>query len=318
MKRLVGMMLVVAALLLPNVAGAGVASKTVQEAVEFASKKFVKEAAEEGVERLSARMMQLAAKHGDDVVAAALKRVGPRVGRIAGEAGEHGGVALKLLAKHGDDAIRIAARPKALGLIARLGDDVAEPLIRHGDIGEKMIERFGADGAEALGKLSEQNVRRLAMLAEDQGAKVTPGLVKLFAKHGNADTLADYVWRNKGTIFFGATLATFVAAPEPFLNAAENVTTKSLDVAETVATETLHSAVAPIVTEAASQFPWGSTILIGMVVGMAIVIERIGAAKVIKSGWAMAADKLKGLRMKPLPQITPKPKENDNHDPEIR
>ncbi len=313
MNRQFGMLLVIAALLLPNVAGAGVGNKVVRETAELLMRRGGKEVAEETVETLAKKMSALAARHGDDLVTAAFTKVGPRAGRIAGEAGEESaGAVLRLLSRHGDDAMRVASRPKALRLLAKLGDDVAEPLIRHGEIGETLIKeaiRSRRQGRGTRGELSQQNVRRLAMLVQDQGEKVTPGLVKLFAKLGHADTLADYLWRNKGTIFFGAALATFVSSPEPFLNAAETVTTKTLDSAETVATETLHSAVTPIVSEAASQFPWGVTIVIGLLVGGAVVVERIGTAKVIKSGLAMAAAKLKEFRIKPnFSQITPKPK----------
>ena len=302
---------VVALLLAADVCRADVASKVVQETAEFLLRSGGQKIAGETAETLTRKMTTLAARHGDDVVVKAFSRVGPRAATVVREAGEHSGVALRLLGKHGDDALRVAARPKALGLVARLGDDVAAPLIRHGKVGEELIERFGTDGAQALGKLSEQNVRRLAMLVQDHGDKVTPALVEMFARHGHADTLAEYVWRNKGALFVGGTLAAFVAQPEPFLNAAETVTTKAVDAAGTVAGKTLESAIQPITTEAASQFPWGPAILIGLFLGGAIVIERIGLSKVIKSGVAIAAAKLKDLRMKPLPRVTPKGKEEN-------
>ncbi len=281
---------VAAVLLATGVVRADVASKLFQETAELLIRRGGKELAGESVETLAKKMTALAGRHSDDIVAAAFKRVGPRAARIASEAGEHSGVALKLLAR-GDDAIRIASRPKALQLVARIGDDAIEPLIRHGDIGERLIEKFGSDGAEALGRLSEQNVRRLAMLVQEQGDKVTPGLVQMFAKDGSADVLAEYVWRHKGALFVGGSLAAFVAQPEPFLNAAENVTTRTLD-----------AAVQPVVTEAARQFPWGLTMVIGLFAGGAIVIERIGIAKVLKSGIAVAT-KLRKVRSKPLPRI---------------
>src|SRR5579862_4146397 len=168
MKRHIGIVVLLIASVEPGVASAGVGSKVIKETAELLVRKGGKEVAEETVETLARKMTQLAARHGDDLVATAFKRVGPRAARIAGEAGEHGSVALRLLSRHGDDAVRIATRPKALQLAAKFGDDVAEPLIRHGKIGEELIERFGADGAKALGKLSEQNARRLAMLVQEQ------------------------------------------------------------------------------------------------------------------------------------------------------
>ena len=51
---------------------------------------------------MAGKMTRLAASHGDEVVVGAFKKVGPRAGRVASEAGEHGGIALKIMAKHGD------------------------------------------------------------------------------------------------------------------------------------------------------------------------------------------------------------------------
>jgi hypothetical protein len=298
--RNVLVIVVVAWALAPGLALAGVGSKLVQETAEFLIRRGGREVAGETVETLTRKMTSLAGRHSDDLVAAAFKRVGPRAAHIASEAGEHSGVALRLLSTHGDDAIRLAARPKALKLIATLGDDVAAPLIRHGEVGERLIEKFGSDGAEALGKLSDQNIRRLAMLVQEQGDKVSPGLVQMFAKDGSADVLAEYVWRHKGALFVGGTLAAFVASPDRFLDTAESVATKTLD-----------AAVQPIVTEAARQFPWGLTMVIGLFVGGAIVIERIGVAKVLKSGLAIAA-KLREVRSKSTSQFNPRLKENND------
>jgi hypothetical protein len=294
--------IVVAWVMAPGIVLAGVGSKLVQETAEFLIRRGGREVAGETVETLAKKMTAVAGRHSDDVVAAAFKRVGPRAARIASEAGdESAGTVLRLLSRHGDDAIRVASRPKALKLIAKFGDDVAEPLIRHGEVGERLIEKFGGDGAEALGRLSEQNIRRLAILLQEQGDKVTPGLVQLFAKNGHADTLAEYVWRNKGALFVGGTLAAFIAQPEPFLNVAENITTK-----------TLESTVQPIVTEAASQFSWGPMMVIGLLLGGAIVIERIGAAKVIKSGLSIVAARTKEVTSKPVLRFIARPKENGN------
>ncbi len=219
MKYLVEVQVVLTALLAPTVASAGVGNKLIRETAEMLMRRGGKKAVGETVETLAKKMSSLAARHGDDLVTAAFKRVGPRAGRIASEAGEHSGVALKLLAARGDDALRIASRPKSLQLAAKFGDGVMDPLIRHGDIGEKLIEKFGADGAEALGKLSEKNVRRLAILVQEQGDKVTPGLVRAFAKNGSADTIAEFVWKRKGSLFVGTALATFVANPDAYLHA---------------------------------------------------------------------------------------------------
>lgn len=270
MRHLPLIMLIAVSTLVPSVASADIRTKAIREAAELLIRRGGKEVAEETVETLASKMTGLAARHGDDVVAAAFRKVGPQAARVASEAGEHSGTALRLLGKHGDDALRLASRPKALQLAAKFGDDVADPLIRHGQIGEELVEKFGSEGAAALGRLSPQSGRRLAMLVQEHGEKVTPGLVSVFAKHGSADVIADFVWRNKGSLFIGGAMAAFLAAPEPFMNAAETVASKALD-----------SAVQPVVAEAASQFPWGVVAIIGLGAGAALVFYKFGLSRLV-------------------------------------
>jgi len=291
--------IVVVALLAPTVANASVASKVVGETAEFLMRQGGKKVVGESVETLVRKMSGLAARHGDDLVAAAFRRVGPRAARIASEAGEEGGgVALKWLARHGDDAVRVASRPKALQLAAKFGDDIAEPLIRHGEVGEKLIEKFGAEGAEALGKLSQKNGRRLAMLVEEQGEKVTPDLVRVFAKHGSADTVADWVWRRKGSLFVGAALATFVNNPNAYLDAAESVSSKTLD----AAVKPLAEMPKAVAAEAAANTNW-------TMVGVCMI------AVLVLAGWHWSgriwtvARAIKGERP---PENEPRPRSRDN------
>jgi hypothetical protein len=226
MFRMVSLCVCIALLLAASPAQAGVMTKTMREAVEFAAKKFGREVAEEGAERMAGKMMRLAARHGDDVVATALKKVGPRAGKIATEAGEHGGVALRLLAKHGDDAIPVVTRAAALKAVAHYGDDAARALLKHGQIGETLVERLGKEGVEALAKVTPRNGRRLAMMAAKDGLK--PELVSVVTRYG--DEACEFIWRNKGALAVGATLTAFVASPEPFLNGTQKLATAVGDV----------------------------------------------------------------------------------------
>lgn len=203
-----------------NSAEAGVASRAIREAVEFAGRKFGKEVAEEGAERLATKMAQLAAKHGDDVVVAAFKKVGPRAGRIVSEAGEHGNIALRLLATHGDDALPIVAKATTLKAVAHYGDDAATAILKHGNVGEELIERFAHEGAETLAKVTPQNGRRLAMLAAE--GQLKPELLSVVTRYG--DEACDFVWRNKGALAIGTALTAFVAAPNEFLDGTQKLT----------------------------------------------------------------------------------------------
>ncbi|HWB14098.1 MAG TPA: hypothetical protein VG826_33035 [Pirellulales bacterium] len=199
---------------------AGVASKAIQETLEVVAKKFGKEAVEEGAEKLTAKLVRLGSRYGDDIVGAAVKKVGPRAARLAGDAGEHADVALRLLGRFGDDAAPLVTRAASLKAVARFGDDAAAALLKHGTVGEEVVERFAKEGVEALAKVTPQNGRRLAMLAKE-GA-LEPELVSVVARWGDAG--CDFIWRNKGALAVGTTLATFLASPGEFLDGTRSLT----------------------------------------------------------------------------------------------
>lgn len=228
---------------------AGVVSKAIQEAVEFTTRKFSKEVAEEGVERLATKMSALAAKHSDEVVAQAFKRVGPRAGKLVTEAGEHGDDVLRLLARHGDAAIPLATRKTSLSLVRQFGEEAGEACVKHGTIAEPIIGQFGAAGATALTKVSDRSARQLAMLAQEGTLK--PEMIDVVIRHG--DKACAFLWKNKGTIAGGAALASFLANPEPYLDSAESLASKTLDVT-----------VKPLATEAASRINWTLIVLVAM------------------------------------------------------
>lgn len=246
-------------------AEAGVRSKAVQEALEYVGKRFGKEVAEEGVERLSSRMLRLAAQHGDDVVATAFKRVGPRAGRIAGEAGEHGSIALRLLAKHGDDALPLVMKGTALKAVARYGDDATTAILKHGSVGEQLVEKFAREGAEALTKVSPQNGRRLAMMAAE--GQLKPELMTVVTRYG--DQACEFIWRNKGALAAGAVLTTFVASPEPYLEGTQQLVST---VAE-AAVKPLAEVPRVVASEAAANINW-TAIVIGVMVAAGIAVWR--------------------------------------------
>lgn len=230
-----------------STAQAGVVSKAIQEAVEFTTRKFSREVAEEGAERLAAKMSSLAARHSDEVVVQAFKRVGPRAGKLVSEAGEHGDDVLRLLARHGDAAIPLATRKTSLGLVRQFGEEAGEACVKHGTIAEPIIEQFGTAGAKALTKVSDRSARQLAMLAQEGTLK--PELIDVVIRHG--DKACAFLWKNKRAIAGGTVLASFLANPEPYLDSAETLAAKTLDVT-----------VKPLTTEAASKINWTAIVLL--------------------------------------------------------
>ena len=208
----------------PAVAHAGITSKAAKEAAEFVLRKFGKEAEEQGLQSLTRKIETLGLKYGDDAVTA-VKKVGPRTFRYVDEAGENGLQSIKLLARYGDDAVWVVGKKNRLALFTKYGDDAAEAMMKQGQIAEPLIESMGKPAASVLKTVSTQNGRRLAMMADDGSlAKIgqTDKLLSVIGKYG--DRGMDFVWRNKGTLAVAATLAAFLANPEPFIDGTVDLT----------------------------------------------------------------------------------------------
>jgi hypothetical protein len=238
-------------------ASASVGSKVVQEAIEYTVKKFAKEAATEGIETLGAKMAKLAAKHGDELVSAAFRKVGPRASKVVIEAGEHGGLALKLLGQHGDKALSLTLRKTSLEAVGRYGDNAITAIMKHGSLGDNLIGAFGREGAEALARVSPQNGRRLAMLAGEGALKQE--LVDVVAKHG--DRACEFIWKNKGALAVGAGLATFVASPDAYLDG----TQKLVSIVAETAVKPLAAVPAAVAGEAAKNINWNLMVVLASV-----------------------------------------------------
>jgi len=279
-----------ALLIAATAAQASVTGKTIRETAEWATRRFVKEAGEEGAEQLAKRMAQLAARHGEDLVAQAVKKVGPRAMDIATSAGAQADVALRLLAKHGDDAVLAAGNATSRNLVAKFGDDAAAAILKHGSVGESLVGRFSAGGAKALASVSPQNGRRLAMLAED-GQLAAP-LMDVVARYG--DRACGFIWQNRKALAVGAVLTAFVADPEPFLNGTVELTNI---VASEVVKPAIEQVVAPVVTlpvqaatAAASRMPW--TLLASAAVAAWLLWTAhwgwFSPGLLLRWGWALA------------------------------
>jgi len=157
-----------------------------------------------------------------------------------------------------DEGVETLTR-KIETIIVKYGDDAAEAMIKHGEIAQPLIGKFGDSAALALKTVSSQNARRISML-EDAGELATigrtPELLTVVAKYG--DAAMDFVWNNKGTLTVAAVLTAFLSDPEPFINGTR-------DLAQTVGT----SLVQPIAQEVGKRTNWTIVILalIGVVSG---------------------------------------------------
>ncbi len=200
-------------------AGADVKTAAVRETIEYVTKQFSKEAAEEGTELVAKKIEQLAAQHGDDGLAA-VRKVGPQALGLAEKAGAHSDEAVRAMARYGDDGAEwIAKRPKNLELASRYGDDAVEALVKHKEVAEPLVQELGAQGAKALAKIGPQQGRQLAMLAADPSTAAlarNSQLLEVVAKYGDAGM--NFIWKHKGALAVSATLAAFLADPQPFID----------------------------------------------------------------------------------------------------
>jgi hypothetical protein len=214
------------ALATPN-AFAQAKAKLAQETAEFVLRKFGREAAKDGASALARRIERAAVAHGPDVLKA-VRLAGPRGLHLIEEAGAHSKQVARLLATHGEHgAVYVASRPQAMQLVLRHGEEAAAALVKSRGVALPAVESLGrpAIGAfKALG--SPQNVRRLAMMAADGGelARIgrTPELLAVIEKYG--DKAMQFIWEHKGALAVTATLTTFLAEPEAFLNRAKDIT----------------------------------------------------------------------------------------------
>jgi hypothetical protein len=219
MKCLICAACLVTAALSPIAAEAAVTTAAIRETVEFVTKKFSKEAAEEGTELLAKKIEVFATKYGDDGLKA-VRELGPQAMTAAGKAGAQAPAAVRAMARFGDDGVEwIAKRPQNLELAAKYGDDAVEAIVKHKEVAEPLVKELGEQGAKALKAVSPQQGRQLAMLAADQSTSAmarNPQLLDVVSKYG--DNAMNFIWRNKGALAVGTTLAAFLANPQPFID----------------------------------------------------------------------------------------------------
>jgi hypothetical protein len=205
-------------LLLPNRLFAAGKTTLAREAAEYVMRRFGKASADEGVEALTVKAETLAVAHGDEALTA-FRKVGPRLFSMVDDAGEQGGDVIRLMARYGDDADFVIATPSRLAMYSAHGDDAAKALIAHGEIAGPLIDALGQPAAGALARVSSQNARRLAMMADEgELSRIgrTPELLAVVQQF--PDKAMGFIWRNKAALATASLLAAFLADPQPFLD----------------------------------------------------------------------------------------------------
>jgi hypothetical protein len=201
-----------------QLASASITSQTASEIIEQAVKRFGYKLGKETAETLTDKLVQLSAKYGDDAIAAVTK-AGPKVFRLAEEAGEHSGAVVKLFAKYGEDATLLCEKTHCLNLFTKYGDDAAKAMIKHGDNAEVLIQQYGNLAAGALAKIEQREGRRLMQMSESGELTKIGGADKILAiveKYGNKGM--NFIWENKGALAIGAVALSFYNNPEPYID----------------------------------------------------------------------------------------------------
>ena len=243
---------------------AGPTTAVVKELTEFLYRKVGGTVSKEVAEQMTIGVEKIVARYGDEGISA-LRKVGPSAIGVIESAGEAAPACVKLMARHGDEAIWIVAKPKRLAIFVKYGDDAANAMLRHTELAEPMIERFGANAASALAQVTSQNGRRLAMLNNNGLFQAvegqSPRLFDVIKEHG--DVAADFIWKNKGALTVSATLTAFLLNPQPFISGASQLSEVAFE-----------QVAAPLANAAANNMPWkiigisGMALLIVYVVGI--------------------------------------------------
>jgi hypothetical protein len=130
--------------------------------------------------------------------------------RAAGAASHHTDDAARVAIRHGDDVLR---------LTTRYGDDAARVLARHDAVAAPLLEQLGKPAVDALGAVGPRNGRRMAMMfdaGDFQRMGRSPEVMGVIGKYG--DPAMEFVWKHKGSLAVGTTLAAFLANPRPFID----------------------------------------------------------------------------------------------------
>jgi hypothetical protein len=225
-----------------------------------AARKLAREVAEtfgrEAVEAAEPRVLKLVEAYGDEA-ASVLRKAGlPGVQALE----RFGAPGMKILARWGDDGLRMLAMEgdAAVAAVARYGDDAAQLMIRHPGIGRQFLDEFGAPALRAQLKTdSVVTLNRLAPEIKRTGRSAE--ILALVEKSG--DRVCDFLWRNKGVIFIGSVLATFLHDPQPYLDGVKQLVVQP-------ATDVAH--------QAASRTNWTIVVVVALLIASAWVGIRWG------------------------------------------
>jgi hypothetical protein len=124
-----------------------------------------------------------------------------------------------------------------------------------------LIERFGSKALAPLQRLEKTGAQQMAMAAKEgvfeKTARSTE-LLDVIGKYG--DRAMEFIWKNKGPLAVGATLAAFLHDPEPFIQGAKDLVV---------------GVVTPIGTVIAKRTNWTPVMIVGIVAVVSLLALRL-------------------------------------------
>lgn len=129
--------------------------------------------------------------------------------------------------------------------------------------GRKVLREGGEQAVTAVSRLTARNARRLAMMEKELVASgKAPEVMSLLARHGKADQLVDFMWRNKGTLATGAVVTALIANPDSVLGATGDLAGKVIETSgKHIAQPLIKETAEPVVKSATTGLIIGSTVL---------------------------------------------------------
>ncbi len=266
MRKLLLLSLTCAAALSTAPLHAGVLSTLGRETTETALRTGARIVGKETAEQLSENALRMVLRHGEEC-RPLLKRAGPLGERALEQAGEQAPDVIRLYARCGEETLHILSKPNKLALFLKHGDSAASALLRHPGIAEDVITKFGPRSAEALMRLSQREAQRLGIMTAEGSLERMGRTEEVFALITRlGDRAMEFIWRNKGALAVGSTLALFLSKPEVFIDGVQKLVVEPM--------------IKPIATQAAAATPWGWLISGGLfLLFLPTIVRRVSDAR---------------------------------------
>ncbi len=179
--------------------------------------KFGKDFSGMTIEEVTDATSRTVAKYGEDCLP--LLRASGKAGFAAlDQAGDEAPQVIKLFARKGDEAVWIISEPKKLAIFLKHGGSAADALIKHPQIAEDLIGKYGTEAVGAVNAVSRASCQRLAILSSDgtlESIGRQPEVLRVIRQYG--DEAMDFIWKNKGALVVATALTTFLANPEAYI-----------------------------------------------------------------------------------------------------